>query len=363
MIRLLPFRLPRPLFTRPELWYHLVWLPVVYPVAGGVLFGERYFRHLDVFVVGTLTMFALHVVNLLVLTVLVKGIIAHFADGQQVQRRNLTTLAVGTLLSALMSVGSVWICSQVPLLQTSFSAEVMLYVAGIGAISALLMGYVLIVTDTYARWQKNQIEKEQLREMAMQQQLDALKGQINPHFLFNSLTSVSSLIADEPRQAEAFVDEMAKVYRYMLQAHTRIWVPLSLEIQFARSYAQLLMVRYRQALVIQIDVPTGDEQYGLPPLTFRNLLDHILHHQIVQINKPLCIRVWAVGNQQLLIQYNRQPRALLVETKSAGFNDVINLYKLIGALPPHWETENGDDRICLPLIPASLSAKTAVDTD
>lgn len=351
MPRLLPFRLPRPLFTRPELWYHLLWLPVVYPVAGGVLFGERYYKQLNVFIVGTLTMLVIHTLSLVLLTTLAKGIIAYYTDVRQVQRRNLATLGAGTLLAALISAGAVWICSRITLLQTPFSAEVVLYVAGIGAISALLMGHVLIVTDTYSRWQTDQIEKEQLREMAIQQQLDALKGQINPHFLFNSLNSVSSLIADEPRQAEAFVDEMAKVYRYMLQAHTRIWVPLGQEIQFAQSYAQLLMVRYRQALVIQIDVPTDNDHQGVPPLTFRNLLDHILHYQIIQTNKPLSIRVSTMGYGQLLIQYTYQPRALLVETQSAGLNDVVNVYKLMGAPLPHRETGDGQEQIWLPLLP------------
>ncbi len=359
MVRLLPFRLPRPLFTRPELWYHLLWLPVVYPVAGGLLFGERYFKQPEVLLIGTLTMLVLHTVSLLLLTVLVKGIIAYYTDVQQVQQRNLTTLIVGTLLAALLSAGAVWVCSQIPVLQTSFSLEIVLYVAGVGAISALLMGYVLIVTDTHSRWQTNQIEKEQLREMAIQQQFDALKGQINPHFLFNALNSVSSLIADEPKQAEAFVDEMAKVYRYMLLAHTRTWVPLAQEIHFVRSYAQLLMVRYQQALSIQIDVTTTDEGYGVPPLTFRNLLDHILYHQIVQANKPLCIRIQAVKGQRLLIQYNHQPRTLLVETQSAGLSDVENMYKLMGVPPPYQETENGEDRICLPLIPVSRSLLTS----
>ncbi len=351
MVRFSSIKLPRPLFTRPEVWYHLLWLPVVYPVAGGVLIGERYFQQLEVFIVGTLTMFGLHTVNLVLLTVFVKGIITHYADLQQMQRRNLTALSVGTLLSALMSAGSVWVCSQVPLLQTTFSVEVVLYVAGVGAISALLMGYVLIVTDTYARWQQSQLEKGQLQELAMQQQLDALKGQINPHFLFNSLNSVSALIADEPQQAEAFVDELAKVYRYMLQAHTRTWVPLGQEIQFAKSYAQLLMVRYRQALTIQIEVPPGDEQQGVPPLTFRNLLDDILYHQVVQVGRPLRIVIQTMADQQLLIRYNRQPRPLRVETLSMGFTDVVNLYTLMGVAPPRRETSDDEARIWLPLIP------------
>ena len=356
MARLFPFRLPRPLFTRPEVWYHLLWLPVVYPVAGRLLIGERYFTRLDVFVVGTLTMLVMHTVNLLILTVLVKGIIAHYANVEQMQRRNLMALGVGTLLAALMSVSTLWVCSRVPLLETSFSAEVALYMAAVGGISALLMGYVLIVTDTHAHWQENQTEKEQLRQMVMQQQLDALKGQINPHFLFNSLNSVSSLIADEPQRAEAFVDELAKVYRYMLQAHTRTWVPLAQEIQFARSYAHLLMVRYGRALVIQINVPTSDEQQGVPPLTFRNLLDDILYHQVVQTSKPLRIDIRAATDRQLLIRHNHQPRALRVGAQSAGFNDIVNLYELMGTPPPRRETLDGEDRIRLPLIPVSLSS-------
>ncbi|ARK12883.1 sensor histidine kinase [Fibrivirga algicola] len=362
MARLLPFKLPRPLFTRPEALYHLLWLPVVYPVAGGLLFGERYFRQSDVFIVGSLTMLGIHAVDLLLLTVLVKGIITYYADAQQIRRRNLTALGVGTLLAALMSVGAVWVCSRVPLLGTSFSVGVALYLAGVGGISALLMGYVLIVTDTYGRWQAIQTEKEELRQQAMQQQLDALKGQINPHFLFNSLNSISSLIAQEPQQAEAFVDELAKIYRYMLQAHTRIWVPLGQEIYFARSYARLLMVRYGPALLIEFDVYEGQEPLGVPPLTFRNLLDEILYHQIAQVGRPLRIQVSGAGKQQLLIRYNHQPRRLRVQAPSAGFDQVVNLYNLMGAPPPQRETAQDEERIWLPLIPVPAATSPAGTT-
>ncbi|MBO0952519.1 sensor histidine kinase [Fibrella forsythiae] len=351
MSRLLPFKLPRPLFNRPEAWFHLLWLPVVYPVAGGLLFGERYFRQFDVFIVGTLTMLGIHAVDLLLLTVLVRGIIAYYTDAQHIQRRNLMALGVGTLLASLMSVGTVWICSRVPILGTPFSASLALYLAGVGGISALLMGYVLIVTDTYGRWQAIQTEKEELLQLAMQQQLDALKGQINPHFLFNSLNSISSLIAQEPQKAEAFVDELAKVYRYMLQAHTRIWVPLGQEIQFARSYAQLLMVRYGPALLIQFDVAENQELLGVPPLTFRNLLDDILYHQVAQATKPLQVKIETGGQNQLLIRYNRQPRRLRVQAPSAGFDQVVNVYYLMGICPPQRETGQHDERIWLPLIP------------
>ncbi|MEZ0611031.1 sensor histidine kinase [Fibrella sp. WM1] len=360
MACLLPFKLPRPLFTRPEAWYHLLWLPVVYPVAGWLLMGERYFSQLDVFIVGTLTMLGIHAVDLLLLTVIVKGIINYYSDVQQVQQRNRTALGVGTLLAAVMSVGTVWLCSRIPLLGTTFSGWVALYLAGVGAVSALLMGYVLIVSDTYKRWHENQIEEQQLRQLVMQQQLDVLKGQINPHFLFNSLNSVSSLIASEPQQAEAFVDQMAKVYRYMLQAHTRIWVPLDQEIQFARSYAQLLMVRYRQALIIQIDVAGGDAYHGIPPLALRAIFDDILYHQIVQVTKPLHIRVWVTG-QQLLIDHNRQPRPLRVAIRSAGFDEVVNWYRLLGAPPPRRKYSETSEQLWLPLVPVSLSSGITVD--
>ncbi|MBO0953056.1 sensor histidine kinase [Fibrella forsythiae] len=334
MAYLLPVKLPRPLFTRPEAWYHLLWLPVVYPVAGWLLIGERYFSQLNVFVVGTLTMLIIHAVDLLVLTVVVKSIIAHYAGLQQVQQRNGLALGVGTLMSAILSGSSVWICGQVPLLGTSFSAGVVLSVAGVGTISALLMGYVLIVTDTYKRWQEDQAEKQQLRQLAMQQQIDALKGQINPHFLFNSLNSVSSLIADEPQQAEAFVDQMAKVYRYLLQANrqtddTGELTTLATEMSFIRSYLHLLKTRYGPGIRLEVALDEPDLNWLLPPLTLLQLVENAVKHNVIYAHKPLTIEIKSEPAGRLLVRNNLQRKTTRVLSNQVGISNITAKYRLL----------------------------------
>lgn len=351
MIRLSSFRLPRPLFTWPELWYHLLWLPVVYPVAGGVLMGSRYFKRLDVFVVGTLTMLVIHAVSLLLLTMLVKTFMRRYADIQQVRWRYWLVLGGGSLLSAALSVCTIWICSLIPLLEVRFTYAMALGIAGVGGISALLMGYVLVLTDTYGRWQQQQIETEQVRQLTLQQRVDQLKGQINPHFLFNSLNAVSALIAEQPQQAEAAVDQMAHVYRYLLQAYNRTWIPLEQELQFARSYAQLLMLRYGPALIIQIDVPEGVVELGVPPLSFQYLLDDILLHQVAQPTRPLRIQIGLLPDQHLQIRYNHQPRTLRAKLQQAGFGELVASYERLGSRLPRRERHTDDEQIWLPLIP------------
>lgn len=194
----------------------------------------------------------------------------------------------------------------------------------------MLLCFVLGIQYTYTRWQESQTEKEQLKSLVVQHQLDMLKQQINPHFLFNALNSISSLIAEDPKQAEAFVDELANVYRYMLQAanqHTT--VTLDDEVQFIRSYIWLLGIRYKTALQTTIHIDPACESTQIPPLTLQILLDDIIQHNTLKPDKPLHISISTRSDRWLHISHNRQPRTILVDTYLPGLDTIINRYRVI----------------------------------
>lgn len=92
-----------------------------------------------------------------------------------------------------------------------------------------------------------------------------LQAQLSPHFLFNSLNSLSALIADEPRKAEQFVDELASVYRYLLQSSDRELIPLEVEMKFISSYYHLLQTRYGQGIYLDVSISNCHAQSLLPP--------------------------------------------------------------------------------------------------
>ncbi|RYY39382.1 MAG: hypothetical protein EOO08_11110 [Chitinophagaceae bacterium] len=159
----------------------------------------------------------------------------------------------------------------------------------------------------FARYKATLRETEQLRHAYLQSQLLGLKSQVNPHFLFNSLNTLSSLIPEDAATAEAFLDELCKVYRYVLRNNDDYLVPLKREIAFLRSYSYLLQERYGPAFQLELKVSTGAEQMQLPPLTLQFLFEDILEQNSFSRDNPLRVQVRTEG-ARLMVQHNEQER-------------------------------------------------------
>ena len=126
----------------------------------------------------------------------------------------------------------------------------------------------------YEKWREVVDESDQLKRENLQSQLEGLKGQVNPHFLFNSLNSLSSLISDDPEKAEKFLDEMSKVYRYLLRTNEEGLTSLDSEMQFIHSYFHLLKTRYGDGLEMETRISEKYGTYQLPPLTLQMLVEN-----------------------------------------------------------------------------------------
>lgn len=201
----------------------------------------------------------------------------------------------------------------------------------------------------YEKFRAIVLETEQLKKEYVQSQLLGLKSQMNPHFLFNSLNTLSCLIQEEPETAETFLDHMSKVYRYLLRNNEEQLVTLDTEIRFLNSYYYLLQARYGNALSVNIDVESEHRDMMMPPLTMQMIIENILNHNSFSRSKPLHIHVHSMGNELEFI-HNVQPKINGCQEDCSGLANISNKYRLL-CQKDISITETGKERsIQMPLI-------------
>jgi sensor histidine kinase YesM len=207
------------------------------------------------------------------------------------------------------------------------------------------------------RW-RAQLEAElavqRLKQEVTEMHMRALQAQLSPHFLFNSLNSLSSLIADDPLKAERFVDELSSVYRYLLQASDRELTSLETEMKFINSYYHLLKTRYGQGINMEVNIHDTYREFLLPPLTLQLLVENAVKHNVVSVNNPLTIQIYTGNDGALIVRNNLQRKRLnrMASTKK-GLENINLKYKLLNQPAIDiCETEAAFD-VIVPLIPST----------
>ncbi|RCR66270.1 sensor histidine kinase [Larkinella punicea] len=211
--------------------------------------------------------------------------------------------------------------------------------------------YIGIYEGSYLfiQWRKTNLEKEALLRMQWQGRFEVLKNQVNPHFLFNSLNTLSSLISENPNLAEAFVDDMASVYRYLLQTNERELTPLRKELDFIDSYYHLLKTRYGPGISLQVAVREEDKDALLPPLTLQMLVENAVKHNTMLPEQPLKIRIETTDGF-LQIKNTLQRKIVRVESNHVGLSNITSKYKLLKQPSPIIEEKDGQFIVTLPLL-------------
>jgi LytS/YehU family sensor histidine kinase len=205
--------------------------------------------------------------------------------------------------------------------------------------------------DRYEKWSASMEETDQLRKVFRQTQLQGLKSQLNPHFLFNSLNSLSSLISEDEEKAEQFLNEMSKVYRYMLRNDDEQLVTVATELQFIDSYFFLLHARYGEGIQLTIDVSEYAAQALVPPLSLQILLENALTQNSISKIKPLKIAIRSVNDACLEVRNNRQPKIINNTSEiEAGVDLLVNKYRLLSSGDVVIEDGLDERLVRLPLI-------------
>jgi two-component system LytT family sensor kinase len=199
------------------------------------------------------------------------------------------------------------------------------------------------------RWKASLIEAERLEKEKSQVQFDNLKNQLNPHFLFNALTSLNSLIFENQELASQFVQQLSKVYRYVLQNKDKNFVLLSTELAFIAHYVQLLETRFQGALKISFQIDPKANEKAIVPVTLQILIENAIKHNIVDKDKKLTIEVLTVGDY-LVVSNNLQPRKSVESSNKQGLDNLKSLYRFLTEKPVVVEPTQERFFVKVPLI-------------
>jgi sensor histidine kinase YesM len=224
---------------------------------------------------------------------------------------------------------------------------------------ALFMNIVHIGMILFNRWKEAHTEAEDLKRSSLEAQNAALKQQIDPHFLFNSLNTLTALIEEEPKAAVRFVQQLSNVYRYVLQSRNHATVPLSEELAFVRAYSYLHELRFGENFRVTIDVPESAESLVLPPLVVQLCIENAVKHNVVSRQKPLYITVSAEGTL-LRVTNNLQRKRNIPTSTQVGLSAIRHRYSLLTDTPATMTETAMEFIVELPLL--SVDSVASVDS-
>ncbi|HEX7845553.1 MAG TPA: histidine kinase [Chitinophagaceae bacterium] len=205
---------------------------------------------------------------------------------------------------------------------------------------------VFLVKET----ETEMIRNEQLERARAEAELEALKNQIDPHFIFNSLNTLSHLIEDKPARAKQFNDNLADVYRYILQNKARSLVLLREEIAFLKSYFLLLQIRFEKAVELKLEVDEAVlDQYLMPPISLQVLAENAIKHNEFSEALPLALSV-ELGNKELIIKNKVQHKSLRKPSSKIGLQNLNERYKLTTGKEIIIEEKDNEFRVQLPVL-------------
>ncbi len=196
---------------------------------------------------------------------------------------------------------------------------------------------------------KDLIENEQLKQQNLQKELTALKNQVNPHFLFNSLNSLNAIVRDN-KDATTFIKNLSFMYRYILQSGEIDLVSLEEELRFLNSYAHLIKTRYQDRFIIEMDIEEKYLETEIPPLALQLLVENAVKHNEISEKKPLQVSVFS-EDEHIIVKNDIQPRTAFVESTGNGLLNLDKRYFLLKK--QHIKISNDENVFCVKL-PLSL---------
>ncbi len=206
------------------------------------------------------------------------------------------------------------------------------------------------LTYYFSEWKKSIKETEKLKKAQLQSQYDTLKSQISPHFLFNSLNTLSSLIEEDPKKGVEFVDQLSKVYRYLLQSNEKSLTTLKEELEFLNAYFFLLKKRFDEGIALRIDIDDHHQNLLIPPLTLQILVENAVKHNIVSIHKPLLISLEINDQNMISVENNFQKKTTNVTSIGMGLANISAKYRLINNQKIEVQSNDEFFRVSVPLI-------------
>ena len=201
----------------------------------------------------------------------------------------------------------------------------------------------------YKSYQETKLKEQKIIAGTANAQFESLKNQIDPHFLFNSLNVLSSLIEENPENAQRFTTSLSKIYRYVLEQKDKELVTVQEELMFAKTYMNLLKMRFENSISYELPEDFDNDEAKVVPLSLQLLLENTIKHNVVSEQKPLHIKIY-INDNYLIVENNLQIKEVLQDRRGVGLQNIVNRYALISERKVLIEENNHFFKIKIPIL-------------
>lgn len=214
---------------------------------------------------------------------------------------------------------------------------------------SIVMNLIFFGTIYFFNWKKDLLKLANAQREEATVKYDALRNQLNPHFLFNALTSLNSLIFENQQLASDYLQHLSKVFRYILQHKEKETVTVATEINFIGNYTYLLKTRFADAIEINVDV--GEDALGkeIVPVTLQILIENAVKHNIISLREPLKISIKSM-NATLIVENTINRKSLVETSNKQGLNNLKALYRYLVSWPVEVNEHENVFSVKIPLI-------------
>lgn len=202
----------------------------------------------------------------------------------------------------------------------------------------------------FEKWKEQFTLNQQLKNQQIRTQYEVLQNQMSPHFLFNSLNTLTTIIPENADAAVSFTEKLSEVYRYILQNKDRELVSLSEEIEFVKSYLYLLRMRYPDNLSVEFKINYQYMDLTIPPLTLQMLAENAIKHNVVSKARPLKIEIYIENGKSVIVKNNLQPKDSLDKSTKTGLENIRKRYSILGQKEVDIITSATNFMVAVPLI-------------
>ncbi len=262
-----------------------------------------------------------------------------------------TRFALGILLQFSMLFVGPWIAFQI------YEAPIDL-VLKYGIVSFFLVLLTAVVDFTiysFNYYSRGQIENIQLQREQLELQYEALRTQLSPHYLFNSLNTISSLISDNPKPAEQFARRLVETYQYIIQSRNVKLVSIKAELDFVKAYMYLIRVRFDESITTTINIDQSIMDNQIPPLTLQILIENAVKHNYFSADEPLVVTIDTDQNGNLIVKNENRQKDELVDSFRIGLDNIKKRYGFF-TNEPVLISNHQVFQVTLPILPKPVVA-------
>ena len=282
-----------------------------------------------------------------------------FSWTEETRKRTIAAI-VGTLV---MNIALVYFCNYLNFIVIQGKNPEKFFNGEMNFINWFFINFAIMISAIghargfMAAWKnstKKEVVEQKLIAKSANAQFESLKNQLDPHFLFNSLNVLDSLIEENPVQAQRFTNSMSKIYRYVLEQKDKELVSVEEEIDFAKTYCELLKTRFEDAVTFDFNISEEDKKGFVVPLSLQLLLENSIKHNFATSSKPLNIKIFTEkGN--LIIENNLQTRELPNTSTGVGLANIVSRYNLLTERNVFVEKSEAFFRVKLPILTEKLN--------